>query len=232
VAFLLVFILTGCDVAHTVIRKRHLDVQTKMNATVFLDPVSAQKKTIYVQLKNTSGKPEMNLKKPITALLREKGYKLVEDPEEARYLLQVNVLQVARSDLKAAEQALKRGFGKPLLSGKQVPSKVKKVVAAGACLGNAVSKVASAMVQDIVYTVITDVQISEHTEQAVAIKEKIKSTLKQGTRGSKNITATEIINWKRYQTRVVSTANRVNLQFEQAVSLLITGLSRSIAGIF
>ena len=37
---------------------------------------------------------------------------------------------------------------------------------------------------------------------------------------------------KRYRTRVVSTANQVNLAWEDAAAELVAGLSRSIGGIF
>jgi hypothetical protein len=36
----------------------------------------------------------------------------------------------------------------------------------------------------------------------------------------------------KYRTRVVSTANKVNLQYEEAAADLTNGLTRSIAGLF
>jgi hypothetical protein len=38
--------------------------------------------------------------------------------------------------------------------------------------------------------------------------------------------------WKTYQTRIVSTANKVNLEFNEALKSLEDGLVRSISGIF
>ena len=37
---------------------------------------------------------------------------------------------------------------------------------------------------------------------------------------------------KKYQTRNVSTANKVNLKLENAINPLIQGLAKSVAGIF
>jgi hypothetical protein len=50
-------ILSGCAAVHTSIAKKDLDVQTKMSDTVFLDPVGPDKKTVFVQIRNTSVKP-------------------------------------------------------------------------------------------------------------------------------------------------------------------------------
>ncbi|WP_275112714.1 complement resistance protein TraT [Bathymodiolus thermophilus thioautotrophic gill symbiont] len=38
--------------------------------------------------------------------------------------------------------------------------------------------------------------------------------------------------WKTYRTRIVSTANQVNLKFDEAIKSLEDGLVRSISGIF
>ena len=37
---------------------------------------------------------------------------------------------------------------------------------------------------------------------------------------------------KKYQTRIVSTANKVNLKLEDAINPLTQGLAKSVAGIF
>ena len=46
------------------------------------------------------------------------------------------------------------------------------------------------------------------------------------------LSSTETSDWKRYRTRVMSKANKVNLEFEEAAPDLVAGLTRSIAGIF
>ena len=88
------------------------------------------------------------------------------------------------------------------------------------------------MVQDVVYSVISDIQISERVGNSVKVKQKTRSKLKQGTNGVQEMVSTEKVTWKRYQTRIVSTANQVNLKFDKAVAELVTGLSRAITGLF
>lgn len=231
--------LTGCAATHTAIKKRNLDVQTKMSASVFLDPVPEDKKTFYLQVRNTSDKPELELERPIALAMEAKGYQLMQNPEQAHYILQTNILQVGRSDLRAAQHALTRGFGAAIggaamgaALGSLTGDRGNKGAVAGGMIGAAFATVGDAMVQDVVYSVIADVQISERVGNSVVVKEKTRSRLKQGTSGAKEITSTEKIDWKRYQTRVVSTANKVNLKFKKAVPELVQGLTRSITGIF
>ena len=237
----LLMLLTGCSATHVAINKRNLDVQTKMSATVFLDPVTTDKKTVFLQIRNTSDRPELDLEGSIKAALEEKGYCVVASHEQAHYLLQTNVLQVGRTDLRAAQHALDQGFGAALsgavggaMAGSVLSSREDggKGAVIGGLVGAAVSTVTDAMVQDVVYSVIADVQISERVGNSVNVREKNRSTLKQGTRGIREITSTEKIEWKRYQTRVVSIANKVNLQFKKAVPALTQGLTQSITGIF
>lgn len=241
VTTLMITMLVGCSATHTAINKRNLDVQTRMSDSIFLDPVTIDKQTIFVQIRNTSDKPELALEEKIRESLACKGYQLVHSPEQAHYLLQANVLQVGKSDLRAAEHALSQGFGAALtgavigasvasLGGK--PHENGERMVAGGLLGSAVATVTDAMIQDVAYCVITDVQISEKVGNATKVKEKTKSKLKQGSSGIKEITSTEQVDWKRYQTRIVSTANKVNLKFEQALPELMQGITRSVAGLF
>ncbi|WP_250206299.1 complement resistance protein TraT, partial [Escherichia coli] len=82
---------------------------------------------------------------------------------------------------------------------------------------------------DINYTMITDVQIAERTRTSVRTDNV--AALRQGTSGSKIQTSTETGNQHKYQTRVVSSANQVNLKFEEAKPHLEDQLAKSIANI-
>lgn len=236
---ILSLLLSGCGATHTAINKRNLDVQTRMSASVFLDPVPHDKRLVYLQIRNTSDKPELDLETAVAETLTDKGYKVVHNPELAHYILQTNILQVGKTDLRAAEYALDQGFGAAVgggLAGAGLGSLKrnhrKETVVVGGVLGAAVATVTDAMIQDVVYTVVADLQISERVGNSVTVKEKTRSKLKQGTSGAKEITSTEKIDWKRYQTRVVCTANKVNLKFTKAAPELIQGLTRSITGVF
>ena len=68
--------LSGCGAIHTSVAKRNLDVQTKMSSSIFLDPVEPEQRTIFVDIRNTSDKPEFDLKPQVIESLRARGYQV------------------------------------------------------------------------------------------------------------------------------------------------------------
>lgn len=238
VAGALGWLLTGCAAATTAVAKRQLDVQTRMTESVFLDPVAPARRAVFVQVRNTSDRPAFDLEPAIRASIAARGYRVVDDPDEAEFVLQANVLQAGRTSRTAAENAFGGGFGSTVLGGAigagagRAASEDPAVVIGGALAGAAVAAVADAYVQDVTYSIITDVQVSQRAGKGVVVTEITRQDLPQGTSGSRVLSATETTEWKRYRTRVMSSANQVNLDFEDAAPELIAGLTRAIAGIF
>jgi hypothetical protein len=224
--------LTGCA-ATTMIKKRNLDTQTKMSATLFLEPVSQDKRVIFVNIRNTSDK-ELDIAARITSALTARGYVLTQNPDDAHFMLQANILKVGKSDARASEDALSGGFGGVLLgsvlsgSGNS-PTAGKNIAVASGILGFVVD----AMVSDIYYTMVTDLQIRERPLAGEIVTQKQNTSVGQGsgTKLIQNISGGQA-KWKTYQTRIVSTANKVNLEFNEALKSLEDGLVRSISGIF
>lgn len=225
-------LLCSCAATHTAISKRNLDVETKMSETIFLDPVSPQQRTVFVQIRNTSGNNKLNLEPQIAAAVASKGYTIVQDPKQAHYLLQANVLHANKADMSSADDYLSEGFGGGLLGAgvAAVAGGDGRTVLGAGLVGAAVGIVANAMVKDVYYTLVTDLQISERSDD-VLVTESLHSHLKQGSSSHKDIKSSEKNHWKRYQTRIVSTANQVNLNFDEALPQLTAGLSNSISGL-
>jgi hypothetical protein len=234
----LALLLAGCAASTTAISKRNLDVQTKMTETIFLDPVPRGQRTVFVQVRNTSDKPDFDIEPAVRSALESRGYRVVDDPTEAHYLLQANVLQAGRNSEGAAEGSFAGGFGSTILGGAagagagRVLSENPGVIIGGALAGAAISAVADAFVQDVTYSIISDLQVSERAADGVVVTESARQDLSQGTSGSRILSSTETSDWKRYRTRVMSKANKVNLAFEEAAPDLVAGLTRSISGIF
>lgn len=225
----------GCAATHTAISKSDLDVQSKMTDTIFLDPVPPSRQTVYLQVKNTSDKPDFNIDPDLRGAIAAKGFTVTNNMDQAHYILQVNVLQVGKMDPSAAERMFAGGYGSAL--GTSAAGATIGALAGGSWMaagigglaGMAVATVADAAVKDVTYSVITDVQISERSRAVV--QEQTRQYLKQGRGGTRNVLADETSNWKRYQTRILSTANRVNLSYETAAPSLKAGLVQSISGI-
>jgi hypothetical protein len=237
-ALALLLALSGCAATTTAIGKRTLDVQTRTTNTIFLEPVAAADRTVLIEVRNSSDRPQLDITPAVRAALAERGYRLVDDPQDAHFLLQANVLQVGRTSQAAAEGAFAKGFGSALVGGAagagigRVASDQTEAMIAGAVAGAAASAVADSFVQDVTYSIITDVQISERAGTGVMVTERMTQDLAQGSSGRRILSTTEVHDWKRYQTRVMSSANRANLDFEDAAPELVAGLTRAIAGIF
>lgn len=239
---LLALTLGGCAATTTAVAKRQLDVQSRMSDSIFLDPVAPAERTVYVEVKNTSDKADLDLATPIRQRIAERGFVIVEDPRDAHFLFQVNVLQAGRSSETATEATYKGGFGGTLVGG-AVGGGVGYAIgragggndvllaAGGALLGAAIESVAGALVQDVTYTIVSDLQVSERVPAGEIVTRTESASLAQGSAGTRALSSTGTTDLRAHRTRVVSTANKVNLDWPEAAPSLIDGLTRSIAGV-
>lgn len=225
--------LSGCAASHTAINKRNLDVQTKMSDSVFLDPRPASEQVVYLQIRNTSDQQEINVEPAIIQSMQQRGYQVTNNLDDAFYLVQANILQVGETDLRGAQNALSQGYGAGLtgavIGGTAFGGGSGRV--GTALVGGLLGIAADALVKDVHFMMITDLQISERAESGVIVSEQNQASLKQGNSGHRTVSSTKDTDWHRYQTRIVSTANQVNLTFEKALPELQEGLSNSISGI-
>lgn len=229
-------VLSGCAATQLAITKRNLTVDTKTSATVFLDPVPNRDKTVYVQLRNTSGAPSFSIRNSLVAQLREKGYRVTHDLPQAHYLLQANILKVSELSSTAARKVMGSSFGSAV-SGAALGVTVGALAGADGgsivgmgLIGGAAASLVDNMVKDVNYVAVADVQISERTAQAVS--QYRHSRLKQGTSTVTTQRSNDASHWKRYRTRVVSRAEKVNLHYSQARGPLERSIGSAIAGIF
>ncbi|EOZ3894099.1 conjugal transfer complement resistance protein TraT [Escherichia coli] len=226
-------VLSGCGAMSTAIKKRNLEVKTQMSETIWLEPSS--ERTVFLQIKNTSDKDMSGLQAKISDAVKAKGYLVVTSPDKAYYWIQANVLKADKMDLRESQTWLNSGY-EGAIAGAALGTGITgyNSGSAGAALGvgiatGLIGMAADAMVEDINYTMITDVQIAERTTSKVRTDNV--AALRQGTSGAKMQTSTSTGNQHKYQTRVVSNANKVNLKFEEAKPVLEEQLAKSIANI-
>ncbi len=225
--------LSGCGAMSTAIKKRNLEVKTQMSETIWLEPSS--ERTVYLQIKNTSDKDMSGLQAKVADALKAKGYQVVSSPDKSYYWIQANVLKADKMDLRDAQSWLSRGY-EGAVAGAALGAGITAYnsSSAGATRGvgrasGLIGMAADAMVEDINYTMITDLQIAERTK-AVVTTDNV-AALRQGTSGSKIQTSSEQGNQHKYQTRIVSNANKVNLKFTEAQPVLEDQLAKSVANI-
>ncbi|ENT2598332.1 complement resistance protein TraT, partial [Escherichia coli] len=195
----------------------------------------ASERTVFLQIKNTSDKDMSGLQGKIADAVKARGYQIMTSPDKAYYWIQANVLKADKMDLRESQGWLSRGYeGAAVGAALGGGITAYNTGSAGTTLGvglatGLIGMAADAMVEDINYTMITDVQIAERTRTSVRTDNV--AALRQGTSGSKIQTSTETGNQHKYQTRVVSSANQVYLKFEEAKPHLEDQLAKSIANI-
>ena len=229
-----VVLLTACTASQVALQHHSLETQTKMSDTVFLDPVPDAQKTIYVAVKNTSDQ-EVNVQDALKSDLTAHGYKVVNSLDSAHYILQANILSVSKMKPEEVSHALSGGYGSVLtgaVAGGAVGALSGNSTAAlaGGIIGGVTGMVADSLVKDVNYAMITDVQVSERTN--IKVTQDNKSDLKNGSSSMSVQRSTENSDFKRYRTRIASTADKVNLSFVDAKPSLEAGLVKSLSGIF
>jgi len=233
--------LFGCAATHTAITKRNLDVQTKMSETIFLDPVGVKDKTIFVQVRNSTDKPDLELANAVKAAIVAKGYRLMADPDQAHFILQANLLSVDKTDKNPISSPF-GGYGAAVLGGGAgalisavtggSSRQIGVTALAVGALAGITETLASALVTDVYYIATADIQIKERTKIGIVSQSISNQKLKNGTGGGTSVTTNESVEFKIYQTRVISVANQVNLDFVDAAPMLSSGLSKVISGLF
>ena len=228
--------LTSCSTTQKLIRHGKLEVQTKMSETVFLDSIDDDKKTVILQIRNTTDKSGLDVESKIRAVIEAKGYKIVTNKKHANIMIQANILQVGKTTLEDPFSTLTHGYGGTLegmaggmaLAG-ATGGNGRSALGIG-LLGGIAGSVLDAAVEVVQYSMITDLQISEKAEGNF-VSESSDASLKQGTSGNKKSTWEEKTNWKKYQTRIMSVAKKVNAKFAEAEPELVEGLVKSISGL-
>ena len=207
----LAFLFIGCAATQTSLEKKDLKVQIKMSKSIFLDLDNQIAKIAFVEVKNTSDK-DIDLTNAIKQAVRDRGYKLVENAKEAAYIYQTNVLYVGEADPAALRTAINKGWG-TTIGGAAGGAGVGYVLgggrgaaaggAVGGLLASATELVTGSLTKDVTYTIMTDLQLTEKTSKGKKI----------------------------HQARVASTANQVNLDWEEAETPLVQGLGKSLGGL-
>jgi outer membrane lipoprotein SlyB len=207
--------LIGCAATQVALEKKDLKVQTKMSKSIFLDLDNQIEKSAFIQVKNTSDK-DIDLTNALKQAVRKQGYTLVDSAKKAAYIYQCNILYVGEVDPAALRTAVHRGFGYgygATVGGAAAGGAIGYGLgggtgaaigaASGGLLASAAELITGSLTKDVTYTIMTDIQLTEKT-----------------TKGKKI-----------HKARVASTAEQVNLEWEEAEGQLVEGLAKSLGGL-
>ncbi len=232
--------LVSCAAISTAVSKRNLDVQTKVSSAIFVDPVPRERRTVYVDVRSTVMEFDRRaMSKAVRSEFKnnDNGYRMVDDPTKAQYHMSIFVLKLEKSSPTAAQQALTRGYtdvGVGAVSGLIVGGRHgNSANAVGAALLVSMGTAAvNAFVQDVLYVLVADVQIKEKTRKGVLVRKDSKILTKVSDAGGSTQTVSEASNRKEYRTRIVTTANQVNLELAEALPLMFKKTAYAMSGFF
>lgn len=209
--------LGGCAATQTGFAHKNLVVQSVWSQPIhrFL-PVDPPLMTVYVSFRNASDKKidSSALEQEIDATLTQHGYRIVPY-SSAHFLMQITVESVGIQNKSASNNSTQSAVGGAAvgalaagaLAGGSSSSRSSAALGA-ALIGSAVGLVADAVVKNVTYTAITDVQVGERDPNNHA---------NQG--------------WDLFHNRLVSTANRTNLKFTDALPTLQAQLVHNIGNL-
>lgn len=179
----LVFYLSSCATVMSGIENAKLQTQAKMSNTIFLNPVSPSQKTVYVQIRNTSQVPMPDLKAMVAKKLEADGYRVIDDPQQAHYWLQTNVLYMGKETKFATfDGALAGGFGGALV-GASIGQGYGQGAAAlgGAALGSLLGAAVGSAIHVDTYLGVVDIQVAEKINGKIT--KTVTSNYSQGETG-------------------------------------------------
>lgn len=240
-----VALFSGCAAIETSISKKDLVVQSRTSTAIFVEPVARAARTVYVEVR--SGVQEFD-RRTLSNFIRneftknDNGYRVVDDPEQAAYTMSVYVLNLEQTNVGAAQAALQRGYTGEAALGASAGALIGsnrgsyRDGATGALVGSMLaggtSLVANALVKDVTFMLVCDVQVKERAAKGALVRSDTQVDTKVSDAGSNRQTVSEVTNRKEYRTRVVTTANKANLKLEEAQELMFSKTAYALAGFF
>jgi hypothetical protein len=239
-------LLGGCAAATVSLSHKDLDVQTRTSTAVFVDPVAKPQRTVYLNVR--SGVADFD-RRTFSKFIRdqfasnEDGYQLVDDPDQAHFQLLVYVLNLEKASPDAAHAALARGYsgngeifagalaGAAVGSTTHNPNGALAGAAVGGVLTAGASLVANSLVHDVTYMLVADVSIREKTAGAL-VRKDTSIDAKVSDSGTSQQRVSEVSDKKEYRTRIVTTANKANLQLPEAQDQMFLKTAAAMSGFF
>lgn len=233
-----------------------LETKATMSQSIFIDPVTKSKQTIFVAMRNTSGQ-NIDLESKILHKLKDKGYTIVEDPELANFILQANVLYCnIKQESNATGAGIIGGIAGAGIGGYNHHSATGTVV--GGLAGVAAGAILGKLTEDTILQMQVDINIRQRIEGGTVNevgtaggqssvydgqRAGLMNSLGGGvasTQGGGNLNTNQIQtknqiytdNYSEKSTTLFAEATKLNLKVQEVISILEEKISTQIAGIF
>jgi hypothetical protein len=176
IAIVLVF-TSGCANHMTLTRQ----LQTQASNTIFLQPT--KEKIVYIEARNASDNPHALLSE-LPNRLTQKGYTIVNDPDQAHFLVQATTIFAAKAKPGTTlESLVAGGFGSMIGGGIGSAIAISRgtgfgMIPGGAAVGALAGFIGSKVTEDSQLSLVLDVQITERTKEQV--EQVVSSQVAQG----------------------------------------------------
>jgi hypothetical protein len=222
---LVIISVSGCSAVSTAVKKQDLLVETRMSESVVLEPMAPSDRLAYVRVRDTSGNGlRKGMQQILVDQLASEGIRTTLNPKEANLMLNATILQAGKSDKSSVNSALASGFAGGALAGglsSMTGSSNKQAVGAGLA-GAALGFLADTMIEDVYYSFIIDVELRERPLDGDSYENASQTSGTKGTstKFQSNVQRGENYKWLIYKTRIVTTANQMNLKLEDAMPIV------------
>lgn len=130
-----------------------------------IDPVAKDKKIIFLNVRNTSGQ-NINIESKLISILQSKGYVIVDDPEQATFILSINILYCNKKQENNAAVGATLGIGLGVgVAAYNSNSMTAAVLTTGAI--GLVSGLIGKLTEDIIYQMQVDINIKQRAKAKV-----------------------------------------------------------------
>ncbi len=93
----LMLFLCACTTIIESDKTKSLVVSNKMDKSIFLVPVTPSQRTVFIDIRNFTDYTFFDISSPVQSLIRKKGYKVVQDPSLAHFMIQANITAISKT---------------------------------------------------------------------------------------------------------------------------------------
>jgi hypothetical protein len=205
-------LFSACAASRMMMRYGDLETKTEVSESVFLDLRSGFPKTVHVS-ESSSVSQDLTVLESVQRDLTAAGYRLVESPGEATYLIQISHIQLAAFELEEGQEltdAITAAFAAGAVGG-ITAGLLGASRRTGGKLGvvtGLVAFIADAKTERVAHALTTDVLVTE--------------MVPGGGGGTES---------RYHETRIVSAASKVNLDLGEALPAIVEGMSEAVSGL-
>ncbi|HAG53328.1 MAG TPA: hypothetical protein DCL21_06050 [Alphaproteobacteria bacterium] len=226
--------MASCASNKLATEKKELRVDTRMSHSIFLEPVDPEQQIIYVKVKNSSGNKDLRLQRAIVGEMTYLGYQVTNAPSKANFMLQANIrnyTSTAKAPDGSGETIVGAVLGGVLGSAIGDGKGQEIATALGAVAGGAAGQKFSGRNLDVEYTALVDLVIAERSNNGL-VDYRNRQNLTQGEGTSVSANFTNQSQWKKYRTKLVSKATKINLTEQEATQAIVNDIINSLSGLF